>query len=172
MEKTITRVADHQLVLQKIKRIAFEIAEDNYDEAEIWIAGICMQTEGYKLAKKLYEELKVILPNTKIHLTNIELDKNHPADSPVEMAMKDEDINGKSIILVDDVSNSGRTLLYAMKPILDHHPGKVQMAVLVERTHKRFPIQPDYVGLSLSTTIQEHITVVISKEGEEGIYLS
>lgn len=171
MNTTYTRIADWQQVQQKIKRIAFEIAEENYDEQEIILAGIGKNTEGYALAMKLYDELKKILP-TRIVLTHIEIDKNHPADSPVQMSMEDGDINGKVIILIDDVSNSGRTLLYAMKPFLDYHPKKIQMAVLVERTHKAFPVQPDYVGLSLSTTIQEHITVKISQENEEGIFMS
>ncbi|HAE13231.1 MAG: phosphoribosyltransferase [Chitinophagales bacterium] len=171
MEATLTRIADWPQVQQKIKRIAFEIAEDNYDEPEIIVAGICRNTEGYAMAVKIYDVLKEIV-QTKVVLTHIELDKSRPADSPVEMSLSDSDINGKVIILVDDVSNSGRTLLYAMKPFLEHHPKKIQMAVLVERTHKMFPVQPDYVGLSLSTTIQEHITVVISRAGEEGIYLS
>jgi pyrimidine operon attenuation protein / uracil phosphoribosyltransferase len=171
MNTTYTRIADWQQVQQKIKRIAFEIAEENYDEPEIILAGIGKNTEGYALAMKLYDELKHIL-RTKIVLTHIEIDKNHPADSPVQMSMEDGDINGKVIILIDDVSNSGRTLLYAMKPFLEYHPKKIQMAVLVERTHKMFPVQPDYVGLSLSTTIQEHITVMISRENEEGIFMS
>jgi pyrimidine operon attenuation protein/uracil phosphoribosyltransferase len=171
MNTTYTRIADWQQVQQKIKRIAFEIAEDNYEEPEIILAGIGKNTEGYALAMKLYDELKHIL-NTRIVLTHIEIDKNHPADSPVQMSMEDGDINGKVIILIDDVSNSGRTLLYAMKPFLEYHPKKIQMAVLVERTHKMFPVQPDYVGLSLSTTIREHITVLISRENEEGIFMS
>ncbi|MBP9797345.1 MAG: phosphoribosyltransferase, partial [Chitinophagales bacterium] len=87
-------------------------------------------------------------------------------------SLSKEDVQDKVIVLVDDVSNSGRTLIHAIKPFLELAPHKIQIAVLVERTHKKFPIQPDFVGLSLSTTLQEHITVIISKEGEEGIYLS
>ncbi len=166
-----TRIADLRSIEQKIKRIAYEIAEDNYDEKALVIAGICRDTEGYALAARVYEELKHILPNS-ITLTHVELDKERPADSPVELAVEEKDIDGKVVILVDDVSNSGRTLLYAMKPFLTFHPRKIQMAVLVERTHKRFPVHLDYVGISLSTTIQEHITVVLSTEGQEGIYLS
>ena len=171
MDEQYTRIADWPLVQQKIKRLAFEIAEDNYDEPEIIIAGICHNTEGYALAMHLHDQLKKIV-SARIVLTHIELDKGRPADSPVQIAMSEADINGKVVVLVDDVSNSGMTLLYAMKPFLDYHPKKIQMAVLVERTHKQFPLQPDYVGLSLSTTIQEHITVVISRAGEECIYLS
>ena len=84
----------------------------------------------------------------------------------------DSDINGKVIIPgVDDVSNSGRTPLYAMKPFLEHHPKRSRW-----RYWWSVPIRcfgaAGLCGLSLSTTIQEHITVVISRAGEEGIYLS
>ncbi|MBC8172455.1 MAG: phosphoribosyltransferase [Chitinophagales bacterium] len=170
MEEVISQIATKEKVEQKIKRIAFEIAEDNYDEPEIILAGICRHTEGYALAVRIYDVLKDISA-AKIHLTHIELDKNNPGGSPVQMNLTASDIDNKVIVLTDDVSNTGRTLLYAIKPFLDFSPKKVRCAVLVERKHKYFPVSPDYVGLSLSTTFREHIKVVLSHPGEEGIYL-
>ncbi|MFN0274452.1 MAG: phosphoribosyltransferase family protein [Chitinophagales bacterium] len=170
MEENITQVETKEKVMQKIKRIAFEIAEDNYDEPEIILAGICRNTEGYAFAVKLFDVLKQISPS-KILLAHIELNKSHPGDSPVEMNLTEHDVDNKVIILVDDVSNTGKTLSYAIKPFLSFSPKKIRCAVLVERKHKLFPVSPDYVGLSLSTTFHEHIKVVLSKEGEEGIYL-
>ena len=171
MEETLTRIAATEHVQQKIKRIAYEIAEDNYDEPEIVIAGICKETEGYAFAASLYTELCKV---TKAHviLTHIELDKHQPGDSEVELNLTEEQIDNKVIILADDVSNTGRTILYAMKPLLSYAPKKVRCAVLVERKHKLFPISPDYVGLSLSTTIHEHIKVILSDTTRAGIYLS
>lgn len=171
MNETYTLIFSKVQMLQKIKRIAYQVAEDNYDESEIILAGIGRNSEGYALAVKIFDELEKIIPN-KIKLSHIEIDKNDPSHSPVKMSLTKEEVEGKVIILVDDVANSGRTLLYALKPFLEFSPHKIQVAVLVERTHKKFPIQPDFVGLSLSTTLQEHITVVISREGDEGIYLS
>ncbi len=171
MEQTLTKIVSADKILQKIKRIAFEIAEDNYDEPEIVLAGICKATEGYIFAAMLYEELKKISRST-IRLTHIELDKNDPGNSAVELNLTEDEIDNKVIVVVDDVANTGRTLLYAIKPLLGFSPKKIRNAVLVERKHKLFPVSPDYVGLSLSTTIHEHIKVILSEKGKEGIYLS
>lgn len=170
MEQTLTQIVTADKVYQKIKRIAFEIAEDNYDETEIVLAGICKSTEGYVFAELLYQELTKI---TKAHilLTHIELDKNDPGNSVVELNLTEEQIDNKTIIVVDDVANTGRTILYAIKPLLSFSPKKIRNAVLVERKHKLFPVSPDYVGLSLSTTMHEHIKVILSDKGKEGIYL-
>ncbi|MFI5171845.1 MAG: phosphoribosyltransferase family protein [Chitinophagales bacterium] len=171
MEQTLTMIVTAEKIAQKIKRLAYEIAEDNYDEAEIVLAGICRKTEGYAFAELLYNELKKIL-SANITLTNIELDKNDPGNGKVELNLTEEEIDNKVIIIVDDVANTGRTLLYAIKPLLSYSPKKIRNAVLVERKHKLFPVSPDYVGLSLSTTFQEHIKVVLSDKKNVGIYLS
>jgi pyrimidine operon attenuation protein / uracil phosphoribosyltransferase len=170
MEQTLTKIVTAEKVYQKIKRIAFEIAEDNYDEKEIVIAGICKATEGYVFAELLYLELKNIL-SVNVTLTHIELDKKDPGNSLVELNLTEDEIDNKTIIIVDDVANTGRTLLYAIKPLLSFSPKKIRNAVLVERKHKLFPVSPDYVGLSLSTTMHEHIKVILSEKGNEGIYL-
>ncbi len=171
MEQILTKIVSEEKVYQKIKRLAYEIAEDNYEEKEIVLAGICKATEGYKFAELIYDELKKI---TKAHLTitHIELDKNDPGNSAVELNLTEEEIDNKVIIIVDDVANTGRTLLYAIKPLLNFSPKKIRNAVLVERKHKLFPVSPDYVGLSLSTTIHEHIKVILSDKENLGIYLS
>ena len=81
------------------------------------------------------------------------------------------ELNGKVVILVDDVSNSGRTLTYALKPFLQSHPKKIQTLVLVERRHTAFPVQPDYVGLSVATTLQEHIYVEVEGDDVVGAWM-
>ena len=81
------------------------------------------------------------------------------------------DFNGKSILIIDDVANSGRTMLYALKPILETYPKKIQTLVLVERTHKSFPIDVDYVGLSISTALDEHITVEVDGGEVKGAWV-
>ena len=96
------------------------------------------------------------------------LDKNKPKDVVLS---KTFDFNKKVVILVDDVANSGKTLLYALKPFLDYHPKKIQVLVLVERSHKSFPVRPDYIGLSIATTLQEHIFVEVDGDKVLGAYL-
>ena len=81
------------------------------------------------------------------------------------------DFNDKTIVLIDDVANSGRTMLYALKPLLLQLPKKIQTLALVERTHKSFPVDVDYVGLSVSTTTDENIVVEVENGEVMGAWL-
>jgi len=108
------------------------------------------------------------ISSIKTELITITLDKKQPTDVSLSKTI---DFNNKVIVLIDDVSNSGKTLLYALKPFIAFHPKKIQTLVLVERTHTSFPVRPDYVGLSLATTIQEHIFVEVKDETVMGAYL-
>ena len=101
----------------------------------------------------------------RVHICS---NKNEPTNVSLS---KTFDFNGKIIVVIDDVSNSGKTLLYALKPFIVSHPKKIQTLVLVERTHTSFPVRPDYVGLSIATTLQEHIFVEVKGEEVEGAYL-
>lgn len=164
------KILDARAIHRKIVRIAFEIWEDNYDEAELVIAGIGHDDEGYALAERLTEELRRIA-DKPVHLTSINLDKAHPTSKPIETGLTPDIVNGRTVVIVDDVANSGRTLLYAIKPLLDMAPRKIRVAVLVDRRHKAYPISADYVGTSLSTTLHEHIDVVLQGE-DPGVFLS
>jgi pyrimidine operon attenuation protein/uracil phosphoribosyltransferase len=96
------------------------------------------------------------------------MDKKKPTTIVIE---KDIDVDGKTILLIDDVANSGRTMLYALKPLLEKHPKKIQTLALVERTHKTFPIDVDYIGLSISTTLDEHIYVEVDNGRVVGAWM-
>ena len=144
---------------RKLRRMAFQIAENNEGETELIIAGI--NGNGEVLAQSLVAELKEII-EAPIQFITIQLNKKSPLEATVNTEM---DFNGKNIIVVDDVSNTGKTLLYALKPFISFLPKKIQTLVLVERSHKLFSIQPDYVGLTVTTTLQEHISV--ETEGDE-----
>lgn len=150
---------------RKIRRMAFEIAERNADCKELLIAGVA--GNGVVVAKNVIDELKNIL-NSHIDFITITIDKNHPINALIEPAVN---FDGKTVILVDDVANSGRILLYALKPLLTAQPVSIQTLVLVERSHKLFPIQTDYVGLSIATTLQEHITVKTEGNKVTGAWL-
>jgi Pyrimidine operon attenuation protein/uracil phosphoribosyltransferase len=151
-------VLTKEVIDKKIKRMALQVAEQNIEEPELIIAGIA--GNGEKVASCLIKDIKSISSLKIIELT-ISLDKKNPVEVKMDKAL---DLSGKVIILVDDVANTGRTLLFALKPFLNAQVKKIQTLVLVERSHKLFPIQTDYSGLSISTTLQEHI-MVEEKEG-------
>ncbi len=144
----------------KMQRLALEIAEQlQGDDAELVIIGV--QTQGSVIAEKIGELVKPYLA-IPVEIISASLDK----DLPKEIVFsKDIDFNMKNILVVDDVVNNGKTLLYMMKPLLNFQPKRIQTLVLVERMHKMFPIKPDYVGLSIATTLQDHIEVEV-KDGE------
>jgi pyrimidine operon attenuation protein/uracil phosphoribosyltransferase len=152
---------------QKIRRIAFEIYEQNFEETGIIIAGIA--GEGYAFAKRLAGELVDISP-LKVELIELRFDKNIHYQSPI-LFDKEVDVENQTVIVADDVLNTGRTLAFALEPFLKVQMKKVQVAVVVDRSHHRFPIHADYVGYSLSTTLTEHVQVVLSRKDEEGVYL-
>jgi pyrimidine operon attenuation protein/uracil phosphoribosyltransferase len=160
---------DPRQTLQKIKRIAYEICEHNLAEQSIVLAGI--YDEGYFLAKMLETELQAIAP-FQVVLLKITLDKTAQTQPQVTLDQPALDFNDKVVIICDDVLNSGRTLMYATQPFVAQHCKKLQIAVLVERSHRRFPIRADYVGYALATTLQEHVTVNLHTPYSMGAYLN
>ena len=153
---------------RKINRLAWEIYEDNILESKIFLIGI--SGRGEELSRRISETISNI-SSLKVELGTISLDKDFPYENPVIVSFNRADYTNQIIILVDDVLNSGKTLMYASKHFLTTSLGKLSTAVLVERTHSRFPIKANYVGLSLATTLQEYITVNLDGDGE-GVYLS
>lgn len=151
---------------QKLHRLALEIAESlSGDDAPLILIGI--RNSGMVVAEKIGAFLQPYL-NTPVEIISSSFDKHHPKEIVLS---KTVDFNDKNVIIVDDVCNSGKTLLYACKPLLNFYPRRIQTLVLIERMHKLFPIKPDYVGLSMATTMQDHIHVVV-KEGEvAGAYI-
>ena len=158
-------ILSKEVVEKKLRRMAFEILENNIDEKEIIFAGI---RESGSVVAKVIQQMLGKISSIKTELITITLDKKEPTDVSLSRSI---DLNGKVIILIDDVSNSGKTLLYALKPFIEFHPKKIQILVLVERTHTSFPVRPDYVGLSIATTLQEHIFVEVKGEVVIGAYL-
>ncbi len=167
MNKTL--ILNSRQIQQKINRIAYEIYENNYDEKEIIVAGIA--SNGFILAKYIAAVLEKISP-IKTKLIEIVIDKKNPLAAEINLKLNEKELANKVIILVDDVLNSGRTLIFGAKPFLTNPLKRLTTVVLVDRGHNCYPIKADFVGLSLSTTLQEHITVEISKKGKETVYLS
>ena len=161
-------ILDNWDIDQRIRRISFQIIEENFEEKEIYIIGV--RDQGYIFAEYLAKELKSI-GDIKIHLHELILDKANPTSTEIQLSIEPEKLKDKVIIFVDDVANTGRTVYYAMQSIKDIIPKKVQVSVLVDRKHKQFPICSDFVGLSLNTTIQEHITAEL-KGNKKAVYLN
>ncbi len=161
MDSTKHIILDHNQINHKIKRIAYQIYETNVNETEVILAGI--DTNGYILAKKLKSSLDKI-SNIKSILCKVVIDKKNPL-SQVTTSLKAEDYSNKSIVLIDDVLNSGSTLIYGVKHFLDVPLKQFKTAVLVNRNHKKFPVKADFKGISLSTSLNEHVEVVL--EGKE-----
>lgn len=154
-------ILDSAQVKQKIRRMAYEIYEHNFNEKTIIVAGI--DGQGYTLAKLLIREIESISP-LKTVLVKVTLDKFAPQQGEVTLDCNAKDLQKKCIILVDDVLNTGRTFAYGLKPFLNIAVKKIETAVLVNRSHTLFPIYPQYTGYELATTIRDHVEVVLGKE--------
>ena len=150
---------------KKLRRMALEVAERNFDEHQIILIGI--KDNGLVIAHIISHYLKEVFAGEVI-VTALSLNKKMPDSITISA---DIDFNNKTILLIDDVANSGKTMLYALKPLLATYPKKIQTLALLERTHKSFPIDVDYVGLSISTTLHEHIFVEVSGNAVTGVWM-
>jgi pyrimidine operon attenuation protein/uracil phosphoribosyltransferase len=155
-------------IRQKIKRMAYEIYERNFTEQEIVIAGIV--GEGYEFAKRLSEEIRRISP-LKVKLIELRFDIHAPKQSYIDFGNDEVVLEDHVVIVADVVLNTARTMTFSLQPFLLKGVKKLQVAVIVDRSHRKYPISADYVGYSLSTTINEHIQVILSRPNEEGAYL-
>ncbi|WP_440121632.1 phosphoribosyltransferase family protein [Tenacibaculum sp. Ill] len=160
-------ILNNTQVEQKIRRIAFQIYESNSNETEIIIAGIA--DNGYFLAEKISTVLSQVSP-IKVTLCKVFIDKKKPI-SPITTSISSIEYQNKALVLVDDVLNSGTTLIYGVKHFLEVPLKRFKTAVLVNRNHKKYPVKADFKGLSLSTSIKEHV-VVEFKANETIAYLT
>lgn len=163
------QILNQRQIQQKIKRLAIEMLENNYEAPEIYLIGI--NNRGYSFAQMLLEEVKKIT-SIPVTLTRLRLNPAAPLGSPIHLEMNAGNLKDKTVIIVDDVANTGRTIFYAFKPLMEVLPKKVQIAVLVDRKHKTFPVHVDFVGISLATTLKENIDVQILAEEEPAVFLN
>ncbi len=161
-------ILNHIQVGQKIDRLAYQILENNFQSQQIVFAGI--NNNGLTFAKKLKDVYDSISDKASI-IGNIRLNPAAPLESGIEIDIDLKTLNDKCVIIVDDVANTGRTIFYATKPLMEYLPKKIEAAVLVDRKHKMFPIQVDYVGLSLATTLKENIKVKLSSTQKMSVAL-
>jgi pyrimidine operon attenuation protein/uracil phosphoribosyltransferase len=158
-------ILDTETANMKLLRMAYEVIENNLDESNIILVGI--KDNGSVIARVM-QTMLTEASDLNVTLIDLQLDKKNPS---AVVLSEHTDFNNKVIVLVDDVASSGKTMLYALKPFLEFHPKKIQTLALVERTHKAFPVHLDYVGLSVATTLQEHIYVGVEGDKVTGAYL-
>ncbi|MDO7171675.1 phosphoribosyltransferase family protein [Mariniflexile sp. AS56] len=157
MNVTNNVILNHDEITHKIRRIAFQIYESNVNEEEVILAGI--DSNGYIFAKKLKTVLQKISDINPI-LCKVSIDKKNP-HLPITTSIPVADYENKSLVLVDDVLNSGTTLIYGVKHFLNVPLKQFKTAVLVNRNHKKYPVKADFKGISLSTSLHEHVNVVL-----------
>ena len=146
---------NHQEIEHKITRIAYQIYETFVDEHEIVLAGIA--DNGFIFAKKIALAVEKISP-IKVLICEVRINKQQP-QLPISTSLKPAEYKDKGLVLVDDVLNSGTTLVYGVRHFLDVPLGKFKTAVLVDRNHKKYPVKADFKGISLSTSLLEHVQV-------------
>ena len=165
MQEINTVILDKKQIAHKIKRIAYQIYEANVGEKEVVIAGI--MANGFLLAKKIKVDLEKISP-IKVLLCEVVIDKKNPTNE-IKTSLKQEEYRNKSLLLVDDLLHSGTTLIYGVKHFLEVPLKQFKTAVLVDRNHKKYPIKADFKGISLSTSLNENVSVFFEKNNDRAI---
>lgn len=162
------QLLDTNQTFQKIRRMAYQIYENNFEESTLIIAGI--QGEGFAMAEYLVEELRTI-SSIQIIVAKVSFDKSATTQPDILIESDVDTFKDKPVILIDDVLNTGKTLAFCLRPFMTIPLKRLQVAVLVDRNHPKFPISADYIGYSLSTTLSEHIEVRLSNPDDKGVYL-
>lgn len=162
-----TLVLDHERVQRKLRRIAIQLHEEHWDAGGLVLAGIAPR--GIRLAQRLARMLEQRAA-LKVEVMELVLDKDRPLASAPKASMDPAGLRGRTVVLVDDVLMSGRTLMHAAAFIVAQDPARLTTVVLVDRRHRHFPIRADIVGLTLSTTVQEHISVELGRR--DAVYIA
>jgi pyrimidine operon attenuation protein/uracil phosphoribosyltransferase len=158
-----TLVLNDRQINQKLQRIAYEILENNSEDDALYLVGI--KGNGYLIAQELFEILKSITEQ-EIKVAEVSVNKQDPLSEPIRLSVSSEELQG-TLILIDDVINSGKTMQYALMKLLEQPVRKIKTVSLVDRKHRRYPIRCDYVGLTLSTTLQDRVEVVLEKDSSK-----
>jgi len=158
-------ILSHLEIEHKIKRIAYQIYETFVEDENIVIAGISYN--GYVFATKIAAVLQSI-STLQVLLCEVTIDKQN-LNAAIQTSLSKEIYQNKGLVLVDDVLNSGSTLMYSVKHFLDVPLKKFKTAVLVDRNHKKYPIKVDFKGISLSTSSHEHVEVIFEKDNSYAV---
>ena len=154
------KILENIQILNKIKKISLQIIESNLDSNKIIICGI--EKNGALLAEKICKELDLI-SKKNIIFCSMKINKSNPTED-IQLSIDINECKNQSVVIVDDVLNSGKTLTYALKHFLVIEIKSIKTAVLVNRSHKKFPISADFKGINLSSSLQNHVDVVFKKD--------
>ena len=163
MESSI--ILTNEQVQNKTRRIAYQIYESNSNEKEIIIAGI--NGNGFVFAQNLAKILTEI-SEIKVVLCEVKIDKKNPRNQ-ITTDIPSASYKSKSVVLVDDVLNSGATLIYGIRHFLEVPLKRFKTAVLINRNHKKYPVKADFKGISLSTSMNEHVAVVFEPKNSYAV---
>ncbi|MBG16591.1 MAG: phosphoribosyltransferase [Crocinitomicaceae bacterium] len=155
-----TLILDSNSANQKIKRIAYQIVEKYHLEKDLIFVGI--SSKGFVLSEKILTNFSLV-SSINVNLIELKVNKKDPLSEPISIQPEVE-LKNKTVVLIDDVLNSGKTLMHAASVITQKGAKQINTVVLIDRRHRKFPIRADWVGLTLSTTLQEHITVEFNKD--------
>lgn len=156
-----TLILDNRQISEKIHRLAYQVYEENYSESEIVLVGIA--PNGYHIAEKIASLLKEI-SSIEVHLIRLSVNKGNPLNSQIQSDKSDTfRLDNLSIIVIDDVLNTGKTMMYGINYLLAFPVKRIQTLVLIDRDHKQFPVLANFIGLSLSTNLQEHVSVELGQ---------
>jgi len=161
-------ILNNQQITHKIERIAYQILEANVTEKEIIVAGI--QGGGLLLAEKIITVLNSI-SDKKIQLCEISMNKMNPITSDIKTSLLPADYSNKSVVIVDDVLFTGKTLIYGVHHFLNVPLKQLKTVVLVNRNFKKFPVKADFKGISLSTSMKESIEVIFSTANDQVVLM-
>ncbi|TAF64011.1 MAG: phosphoribosyltransferase [Cytophagales bacterium] len=162
-------VLNKEQISQKIRRMAHQIYEENYESDTIVLVGI--EGQGYYLAKML-QKILIQISQQKIELCKLSINKTKPMQFPISLDKDESTLQNQPIILIDDVLYTGKTMAYGLLPLLKAEPKSIQTAVVVHRSYKNYPIQANFVGHALATTLNEYIEVVLEDEQKMGVYIA
>lgn len=153
-----TRILASEQIERKLQRIARQILEEFHEVNVIHLITIAGNGEpvGQRIAGIVAE-----IGDKTVHSSVLTLNKSNPMDGKITLSCPLESLADEQIIILDDVLNSGRTLMYAVHHILGAGPARVATGVLIDRIHRSFPVRADFCGLTLSTNLKEHIEVRI-----------
>jgi len=168
MPNSKTIILNARQIQQRINRISYQIYENNYLEKAIVIAGI--EKNGYVIAERIAEKLQSI-SSLKVKLAKILVNKKDPLSEKIKITVSEKDLKGMVVVVVDDVLESGRTMMYGIDPFLKHAVKRLATVVLIDRDHRSYPVKADFVGISLTTTMQEHISVELNGGDKDAVYL-
>jgi pyrimidine operon attenuation protein/uracil phosphoribosyltransferase len=153
-------ILDQQQIQQKITRLGHQLIEVAFDQEVIYLGGIV--GNGYVLAQLLAD---VIAQNSALRVVcfEIKLNKDEPWSEAITFSIDQKDLKNSYIVLIDDVVNSGKTMQYALLKFLEQATKAITTVALIDRQHRRYPIKTDFAGLSLSTTLKNHVEVDFNK---------